>query len=68
MLGLSAGDSVVVEAPPVGAPLVEALAAYAGRVGAHIAWIAIGGGYERAVLGWTDPDDAGARAPPRTAR
>lgn len=57
MLGLTAGQSVVIEAPPVGAPLVEALAAYAGRVGAHIVWLAIGGGYERAVLGSTDTDD-----------
>jgi aminopeptidase len=57
MLGLAAGQSVVVEAPPVAAPLVEALAAYAGTQGAHIAWLAIGGGYERAVLGSTDPGD-----------
>jgi aminopeptidase len=57
MLGLMAGQSVVVEAPPVAAPLVEALAAYAGTQGAHIVWLAIGGGYERAVLGSTEPDD-----------
>ena len=46
------------------APLVEALTAYAGRHGAHVVWLAIGGGYERAVLGSTDAGDAGARAPP----
>ncbi len=51
MLGLAEGHSVVIEAPPVAAPLVEALTAYAGRRGAHVAWLAIGGGYERAVLG-----------------
>jgi aminopeptidase len=56
MLGLSAGHAVVVEAPPVAAPLVEALAAYAGRVGAHVVWLAIGGGFERAVLGSTDSE------------
>ena len=56
MLGLTAGHSVVIEAPPVAAPLVEALAAYAGRIGAHIVWLAIGGGYERAVLGATEAD------------
>ena len=54
MLGLAAGHSVVIEAPPVAAPLVEALAAYAGSRGAHVAWLAIGGGYERALLGSTD--------------
>jgi aminopeptidase len=56
MLGLTAGQSVVIEAPPVAAPLVEALTAYAGRHGAHVVWLAIGGGYERAVLGSTEPD------------
>jgi len=57
MLGLARGHSVVVEAPPVAAPLVEALAAYAGTQGAHVAWLAIGGGYQRAVLGSSTPDD-----------
>ena len=55
MLGLKAGQSLVIEAPPVAAPLVEALASYAGRQGAHVVWIGIGGGYERAVLGSTEP-------------
>ena len=54
MLRLETGHSVVIEAPPVAAPLVEALAAYAGGRGAHVAWLAIGGGYERSVLGSTD--------------
>ena len=57
MLGLAPGHSVVVEAPPVAAPLVEALTAYAGTQGAHVAWLAIGGGYQRAVLGATEVDD-----------
>jgi aminopeptidase len=57
MLGLQPGQSVVVEAPPVAAPLVEAFTAYAGGQGAQVVWLAIGGGYQRAVLGATDADD-----------
>ena len=60
MLGLAPGHSVVVEAPPVAAPLVEALAAYAGTQGAHVAWLAIGGGYQRAVLGSSTTDEIAA--------
>ena len=57
MLGLRSGHCVVVEAPPVAAPLVEAFTTYAGRQGAQVVWLAIGGGYQRAVLGATGPDD-----------
>jgi aminopeptidase len=55
VLGVGPGQSIVIEGPPVAAPLVEALAAYAGSRDAHVVWISIGGGYERAVLGSTDP-------------
>jgi aminopeptidase len=57
MLGLQPGHSVVLEAPPVAAPLVEAFTAVAGRRGAQVVWLAIGGGYQRAVLGATGADD-----------